>query len=179
MIKGLEPCEHRKAPSQNPLLRSQWMLELVLILMPFAATNQLNYIVARWGQLVVPYILSQPAKIVNWELANPSLFTEYWQTNTKGTALQVIMLYENFKKFTKLFGSSVKGVLSGGMVKYRAPMGKLTGLNFESKMMKVRLYRSHSSQDPPLVWQASNNDPQFVYPSAIQRTTQNVDFSYC
>lgn len=39
MIKGLEPCEHRQAPSQNPLLRSQWMLELVLILMPSAATN--------------------------------------------------------------------------------------------------------------------------------------------
>ena len=131
------------------------------------------------GTTGCPIHLISTCKNVNWELANPSLFTEYWQTNTKGAALQVIMLFENFKKFTKLFGSSVKGVLSSAMVKYWAPMGKLTGLDFESKMMKVGLYRSHSSQDPPLVWQASDNDPQFVYPSAIQRATQNVDFSYC
>jgi hypothetical protein len=52
MIKGLKPFEHRPAPSQNPLLRTQWMPELAPRSLSFLATNQLNYIIATWGQLV-------------------------------------------------------------------------------------------------------------------------------
>lgn len=56
MIKFLEPFEHRPAPSRNPWPGTQWRLELVLMLMLSVPTNQLNYVVSRWGQLAVPCI---------------------------------------------------------------------------------------------------------------------------
>jgi hypothetical protein len=142
MIKGQEPFEHKPEPSQIPLLRSQWMLELVLMLMPFAATNQLNYIVAKWGQLVVPYIWSQPARMSSCQLniSKPifvyRILTNKYQRNCiHNYALQVILFLDILKKFTKLFSSSFKGPMPSAMVKFQAPKGKSTGLNLGGKTL--------------------------------------------
>lgn len=46
MIKGVGPSEHRPGPSQNPLLRTQWLLEFAVMWTPNPATTQPNYVAA-------------------------------------------------------------------------------------------------------------------------------------
>lgn len=157
MIKGLKPFEHRPAPSQNPLLRTQWMPELAPRLLLFLATNQLNYIIATWGQLVVPCIWSQPARasierLSMYKFKIPTFVyripIDKYQRKVNGVhPLQVIQLLDNFKEFNKKLSLSFKGPLFSTIIKSPA-VGQVNGLRLGSQKLKVEQYSSDHSQDP-------------------------------
>lgn len=146
MIKGLKPFEHRPAPSQNPLLRTQWMPELAPMLPSFLATNQLNYIIARWRQLVVPCIWSQPARasterLSMYKLKIPAFVCripiDKYQRLANGVhPLQVIQHLDNFKEFNNILSLSLKGPLFSTIMKSLAVRGQVNGLRLGSQKLK-------------------------------------------